>query len=228
MTSPTILAFDTSGPHIAAGLWPSPVAPVFLDMKKGQAERLVPVCQDLLEEAGLSMGDLDAIAVGVGPGNFTGIRIAVSAARGMALGLGIPAVGITGFEWLHQGYAAAGRLMLALPAPQDRVYVQTFVNGAPLSPPGLLTPGERDPVFEQPNLIVAGYRASEIARAYDAEHDDRLWEDRRPQMMANTLALIATNKLAAAGGAWAERPAPLYIRPADAAPSRHTAPKIIG
>ncbi len=51
------------------------------EMKRGQAERLFPMLEEVLREGGVVWGELDAIGVGVGPGNFTGIRIAVSAAR---------------------------------------------------------------------------------------------------------------------------------------------------
>ena len=86
MTHPVILGFDTSGHHCAAALrWgDDQVAHVTEDMAKGQAERLMPLLQALLDQEGYSWADLDAVAVGVGPGNFTGIRIGVSAARGLA------------------------------------------------------------------------------------------------------------------------------------------------
>jgi tRNA threonylcarbamoyladenosine biosynthesis protein TsaB len=67
-------------------------------MARGQSERLVPMLEDLLAEGGVAWRDLDAIGVGIGPGNFTGIRIAVATARGLALGLRVPAVGVTGFD----------------------------------------------------------------------------------------------------------------------------------
>ncbi len=221
------MAFDTSGPHCAAAVWPSPAAPRFEEMTRGQAERLPPMCGEVLAESGITYADLDAIAVGVGPGNFTGSRIGVSFARGLSLSLGIPSIGVTGFEWLHQGRDWSGRVMISLPAPQDRAYVQTFVNRVPLGAPGILTPGTRDAAFEQPNLIVAGYRAREIAESYNAECDDEAWEGRLPLMMGANIALVAANKLAASGGVWTERPAPLYIRPADAAPASDPPPVIL-
>ncbi|WP_420916444.1 tRNA (adenosine(37)-N6)-threonylcarbamoyltransferase complex dimerization subunit type 1 TsaB [Pseudophaeobacter leonis] len=89
----------------------------FEERTRGQAERLMPLLEEILTEAGVTWSDLDAIGVGVGPGNFTGIRIAVSAARGLALGLGIPAVGISGFD----ARDAAGTLA-AVPAPRAQVY----------------------------------------------------------------------------------------------------------
>ena len=73
------------------------------EMKKGQAERLMPMLSEVLADAGVDWGALDAIGVGVGPGNFTGIRISVSAARGLAMSLGVPAVGVSAFEAMAFG-----------------------------------------------------------------------------------------------------------------------------
>ena len=64
-------------------------------MAKGQAERLMPMLEELLAEAGIAWRIFAPLAVGTGPGNFTGVRISVAAARGLALGLGIPAIGVT-------------------------------------------------------------------------------------------------------------------------------------
>ena len=63
-------------------------------MTKGQAERLMPMLEEILAATGVGWRDLAAIGVGTGPGSFTGTRIAVAAARGLALGLAIPAVGV--------------------------------------------------------------------------------------------------------------------------------------
>ena len=122
-SSALILGFDCAGPHCAAALLLG--AHLLLEqvdpMSRGQAERLMPMLEEMLTEAGKSWRDLDAIGVGVGPGNFTGIRIAVSAARGLALGLAVPAVGVTGCE-ARAGLAPDGYTE-AIPAPRDQVYL---------------------------------------------------------------------------------------------------------
>ncbi len=93
-------------------------------MEKGQAERLMPLLEDLLAEGGIGWSALSALAVGTGPGNFTGVRIAVAAARGLALGLGIPAVGVTRLEALAFGLPRP--VTVVEDARRGEVYVQEF------------------------------------------------------------------------------------------------------
>ncbi|WP_372885842.1 tRNA (adenosine(37)-N6)-threonylcarbamoyltransferase complex dimerization subunit type 1 TsaB [Shimia sp.] len=124
-TEPLILAFDSSGRHCAACLLQgdSVVATRAEEMARGQAERLMPMLDELLAEAGASWRDLGGIAVGVGPGNFTGIRISVSAARGLALALAIPAEGVSTFDAMSWGQPEPH--LAAIPAPRDQFYMRT-------------------------------------------------------------------------------------------------------
>lgn len=196
-----VLGFDTSAAHCAAGLfWTAPgengrqLPARHEEMQRGQAERLMPMLEEVLAEAGLGWRDLGAIGVGTGPGNFTGIRIAVSAARGLALGLGIPAIGVSSFELLAHG-RGNGPLRITLPAPRGQAYVQRFDGGAPVA---------------APDLIAAGL--DESAPCGPA--------------IGSLIAEIAARRLAGAT-APLPRPAPLYVRPADAAPMRDAAPLIL-
>lgn len=118
-----ILAFDTSGPYCAAALRDGDRLFIRVEpMKTGQADRLMPLLEELLAEAGASWSDLSRIGVGIGPGNFTGIRIAVSAARGLALALKVPAVGVDAFEAIE---ATTDRLGVpAVPAPRGQAYLR--------------------------------------------------------------------------------------------------------
>ncbi|MEC9312383.1 MAG: tRNA (adenosine(37)-N6)-threonylcarbamoyltransferase complex dimerization subunit type 1 TsaB, partial [Pseudomonadota bacterium] len=77
-TEPLVLGFDTSAAHCAAALLrgDTVVAEALEPMTRGQAERLMPLLEEVLATGGATWADLDAIGVGVGPGNFTGIRIA--------------------------------------------------------------------------------------------------------------------------------------------------------
>lgn len=121
--APLILGFDTSAAHCAAALVRGDdiLAAVGEEMARGQAERLMDLLQEVLAQQSVGWRDLSALAVGTGPGNFTGIRIGVSAARGLALGLGCPAYGVTGFE--ARAHLAPDGTSIAIPAPRERAYV---------------------------------------------------------------------------------------------------------
>ena len=119
-----LIAFDTSAAHCAAALLLGDrIITRIDDMAKGQAEHLLPMLEDMLTEHGLTWRDLDGIGVGTGPGNFTGIRISVSAARGLALGLGKPAVGVSLFDTTRH---LSGLAQVAVPAPRDQAYLMDF------------------------------------------------------------------------------------------------------
>ncbi|GKY89372.1 tRNA (adenosine(37)-N6)-threonylcarbamoyltransferase complex dimerization subunit type 1 TsaB [Sinisalibacter aestuarii] len=197
---PVILAFDTSAAHCAAALLAGGevVAERREDMARGQAERLMPLLEELLAEAKTGWADLDAVAVGIGPGNFTGIRIAVSAARGLALGLGKPAVGVSTLEAQAEGVA---RPCLSL---HDARRGMTFAQV--LGPEGADAPGiVTDPERHRPDL----------PRAPIAD----------PATLPPAMARIAARRLAMGGTI--PRPAPLYIRGADAAPPKDPAPVVL-
>jgi len=131
-SEPLTLAFDTSAAHCAAALLRGGacLGTVYEPMKKGQSERLFGLLEELLASQGQSWQDLDKIGVGTGPGNFTGIRIAVSAARGLAMSLGIPAVGVSGFSAARFG--SASDTAVALPAPREQVYFSSRGDDAAL------------------------------------------------------------------------------------------------
>ncbi len=120
---PVTLAFDTSGPQVAAALLAGtgPALVRVEDMARGQAERLVPLLEEILAEAGLDWRGLDRTGVGIGTGNFTGIRISVATARGLSMALSIPAIGIDAFACLRGPDPACA---VVLPAPRGQVYLQ--------------------------------------------------------------------------------------------------------
>ncbi|AUH32439.1 tRNA (adenosine(37)-N6)-threonylcarbamoyltransferase complex dimerization subunit type 1 TsaB [Paracoccus tegillarcae] len=185
---PLALAFDTSAAHCAVALLAGDrvLAERVEPMTKGQAERLFPLLDEILAEAGLGWADLDVIGVGTGPGNFTGIRIAVAAARGLALSLRIPAIGISVTE------AAA----LDLPRP-CRVVI----------------PSRKDQVIWQDFGLEGEGRPQQAAA-------DTLPPGPAPAAPLMPLAVAMARIALARRHTPAPRPAPIYLRPADAAPSR--------
>jgi len=130
-----VLAFDTATEHIAIGIG---------EMHTGQgglrvvAERdfaarraalgaLLPAVRDLLGDVGLRVGDIDIVAVGRGPGSFTGVRIAVATAKGLAQGLGAPLVGCSTLDavaWRFSGHE--GLLAVIGDAMRGEVYPTLF------------------------------------------------------------------------------------------------------
>lgn len=195
-----ILAFDTSGAHCDACLMDAAATSVLAyaheSMTKGQAERLFPMIEDMLTSNGWTWSDLTQIAVGVGPGNFTGIRIAVSAARGLAMSLGIPASGVSSFEALALGQDAPCRAVVG--GGLNTVYWQGFGTED-----SAVHMGEREAVpTDLPLLGVMGNLPSHFGHCE------------------------ALARIAAAGGGTMP-PKPLYVRPADAAPPRDTAPVLL-
>ena len=182
-------------------------------MAKGQAERLMPLLQEVLTEADIALSDLSAIGVGTGPGNFTGIRISVSAARGLALSLGIPAVGVSLLDCLTLG--ADAPVLASLDARRDHVYLQRFAEGHDRGP--ALVPFDDVAAWALPDLTCIGQRSDEIANRIGADH--------APPTFAPAIAIA---RLAATRWQTPEpRPAPLYIRTPDAAPARVTGPVIL-
>lgn len=67
-------------------------------MERGQGEALIPLIESLFKKVQIDISQLNAVAVGIGPGSFTGVRIGLAAARGIGMSLDIPVYGVTGFE----------------------------------------------------------------------------------------------------------------------------------
>ena len=117
-----ILAIDTAANLCAACIFDgerhAEVARTVRDIGKGHAEILMDVIQETLTAAAMSYPALGAIAVSVGPGSFTGVRVGVSVARGLALALKIPAAGVSTLESL--AFEARAALGAATRARRDR------------------------------------------------------------------------------------------------------------
>lgn len=102
-------------------------------MERGHQEALAPLVAQAVEEAGVAFHRLARVAVTVGPGSFTGLRVGLAFAKGLALALDIPCIGIGTLEALAAG--RRGFVAAVIDARRDQLYLQCFDDGAPLMAP---------------------------------------------------------------------------------------------
>lgn len=212
-----LLAIDCSASLCAACVYDAPTNTLLgrhvLDLGKGHAEHLMAVIDKALAEAGLAYADLGAIVVSTGPGSFTGIRVGVSAARGLALALKIPAIGVTTLEALAAEAAAAfpGRAVLAvLDGGRGEIHAALFgADGTVLHGPAIATLEEAAAMAREHAAVLAGTAAGTVAQAAGGEVDFGPFA---------ATADIATYARLAARMKPGEKPKPVYLRDADAKP----------
>lgn len=146
-----LLAIDTAAPRLQLALLRGERADVIVeDMAQGQAERIFPAIDELLARNGVAYKDLARIAVTTGPGSFTGLRIGLSAARGLALALSIPAIGVPSLLALSL-VTQCDPVAILLDARRDEAYFQLFSGPAiPVGEPRLL------PMEEARNAVPPG------------------------------------------------------------------------
>ena len=197
MADQTVLAFDTSAAHCAAALLCNGaiLGSTFETMQKGQAEALVPLIQTLLAETQTSLHKIGRIGVGLGPGNFTGIRISISLARGLGLSLSCPVIGVDSFEASIEEETKEN--LIAIPATRDQFYTRSSANLQ-------ATPQMSDAPTLATSPIPVLYRP-------------------KPDLLVANIARIAARRDVKT----VMPPAPLYVKPADAAPRRDPGPKIL-
>ena len=140
-----LLAFDTATPATVVAVLrdgavfearhePAP------GERPGHASQVLPLALSLLEEAGLDFGDLDRIAVGTGPGTFTGLRIGVATARALAQASGAELVGISTLRTLASAAEADGPVLAVLDARRGEAFVAAYDGDEELVPPAAVTP----------------------------------------------------------------------------------------
>jgi tRNA threonylcarbamoyladenosine biosynthesis protein TsaB len=142
-----ILAFDTATPSTAVAVW-APGGPQLErrdDPAPGErprhAEKLLPLVEEVLAEAGATWADVDTLAVGVGPGGFTGLRLGVSTARALAQGRGLPVIAISSLEALAEPLDAP-IVAAIIDARRGEVFAAAWRGGARILGPAALNPAE--------------------------------------------------------------------------------------
>jgi tRNA threonylcarbamoyladenosine biosynthesis protein TsaB len=215
-----VLAIDTALEVCAAGVFDLDgrdlLASESRPMGRGQAEAFMPLLARVMDAAAIDFSDLDRIAVTVGPGSFTGLRVGIAAARGLALATGKPAVGVSTLaaQAAPHRTAVEGRTVVAaIDAHHDFVYVQVFGSDRrELAAPVLLPSAEAVGTIPPGEAILVGSGATLLAAQWPPALTPPLIDARR----VPELTWIA--RLGAAADPARAVPKPLYLRAADARP----------
>lgn len=184
---------------------------------RGHAQRVLPWADALLAEAGLARASLDAIATSRGPGAFTGVRLGLSLAQGIALALDRPLVGISTLEVLAAGASlpAGRRALAAIDARMGEVYRQAFVAGEgrpqPLDDAQVQAPEAVTLEGEGWHGLGTGFAAADgvLAQALAPQLDT---VDATALPRAGVLARLAVLAMAAGEGQAPEAVTPVYLR----------------
>lgn len=208
-----VLSLDTSGVDCSACVYDSASDTVLGEIcetiGKGHAERLMALIDGALQQAHLPLQKVERIAVTIGPGSFTGIRVGVAAARGFALSLGIEAVGVTTLETLalHHLLENPGQpVAVGLDAKRGETYLQIFaVDGSPLGEATLLSLDDAKSVLSGFGGAIIGSAAPLFAGSEAGSGPDHF-----------PIATVA--RVGARKPAGQKKPAPLYLRGPDARP----------
>ncbi|MEW5562128.1 tRNA (adenosine(37)-N6)-threonylcarbamoyltransferase complex dimerization subunit type 1 TsaB [Enterobacter asburiae] len=121
-----ILAIDTATEACSAALWNDGATTAHFELcPREHTQRILPLVQDILTETATALTDLDALAFGRGPGSFTGVRIGIGIAQGLALGANLPMIGVSTLATMAQGAfrkTGATRVLAAIDARMGEVY----------------------------------------------------------------------------------------------------------
>ncbi|HLH87287.1 MAG TPA: tRNA (adenosine(37)-N6)-threonylcarbamoyltransferase complex dimerization subunit type 1 TsaB [Xanthobacteraceae bacterium] len=216
-----VLAIDTALEACSAAVLDTDeggiVASDSVPMVRGHAEALMPLVASVMSDARLEFLELDRIAVTVGPGSFTGLRVGVSAARGIAVAAGKPAIGLTTLAAYAAPYIAADDvtpLLTAIDARNNQVYMQLFgPGGRTLIQPRIASLRDAIRAAATGPARLVGSGAAMIAAAWPAN-------ERQPAIVDPARAPIIdwVAHLGAAAPQATALPKPLYLRAPDAQP----------
>ncbi len=207
------LAFDTATEWCSAALWVDGVC-TQREIHAGQkhSDLLVPMLMELLAESGLALKQLDAIVYGMGPGSFTGLRIACGVAQGLALGADLPVLGISTLETLAEE-AGAEQVLACLDARMNEVYAGLYQRENAvwrcLAGP-LVCPPSAAPIPEGDNFVGVGSGFAAYPEIAAARRLSRVDASLIPH--ARAMARLAAPRLLRGEGLPAENAEPLYIR----------------
>jgi tRNA threonylcarbamoyladenosine biosynthesis protein TsaB len=217
-----VLAIDTALEACSAAVFDSDrggiTASETLPMARGHAEAIMPLIARVIDLAAVDFDALDRIAVTTGPGSFTGLRVGISAARGIALATGKPAIGLSTLA----GFAApliadddSTHVVVAIDARDDHVYLQVFgIGGRTLVAPRVAALRDAARAAMTGPARIVGSAAQQVAAAWPKGAEPPLLVDHRGAPDIGWIARLG----AAADDDGYGAPKPLYLRAPDAQP----------
>ena len=218
-----ILAIDTALDACAAAVLDTDAAKLIaqesLPMKRGHAEALMPLIARVMKASGVAFMSLDRIAVTTGPGSFTGLRVGLSAARGIALAAEKPVVGLTtltAYAAPFVGENSAHPIIAAIDARHDHVYFQVVSgDGSSLVKPKVAPISEALEAsrFGAPHLV--GNAAKILADRWPSDAPPPAKVDMQPAPDINWVAWVG-----AAVSPETAPAKPYYLRAPDAKPPK--------
>ena len=219
-----ILAIDTAAGACSAAVWSDgAVHQRLVELSRGHAETLLPLLLATMADAGCTFPDLDLLAVTVGPGAFTGLRVGLAAARGLALAARLPCVGVTTLAAVAAAVPpaeTAGRpLLVVLDSRRADLYAQVFLNGAAAGDPTVVAADDLPRLLANAPLpagpvAVAGDGAAMALPALTAAGIEASAASSPGYPEAASVAAIA----AAVPAVGLLPPVPLYLRPPATGP----------
>jgi tRNA threonylcarbamoyl adenosine modification protein YeaZ/ribosomal-protein-alanine acetyltransferase len=209
-----ILSIDTAMAACSAAVVDTdqdvPLAAAFQAMERGHAEALAPMVAEVMRASGLAFSDIDRIAVTVGPGTFTGVRIGLSFGRGLGLVRGIPVIGIDSLSAIAANEASCGPLLVVSDARNDEVYAASFDEARQLiSEPRVTTAAGAAEGLPPDALVIGTAKRSVLAMSGRSDLSVSPEGDLPDAARFARLAASATP---------GDMPAPLYLRAPDAKP----------
>jgi tRNA threonylcarbamoyladenosine biosynthesis protein TsaB len=223
-----ILAIDTALDACAAAVLDTDENKVIAQetqaMRRGHAEALMPLVARVMKESGIGFAALDRVAATTGPGSFTGLRVGLSAARGVALAANKPVVGITtltAYAAPHVSENGEHPIISAIDARHDHVYLQVVNgHGGPLVAPRVAPIDEALAASRFGAPLLAGNAANMLAERWPKDAPAPVKVEQQP---APDIVWVAW--LAAAVDPAVATPRPFYLRAPDARPPADQLPR---
>ncbi|WP_419903082.1 tRNA (adenosine(37)-N6)-threonylcarbamoyltransferase complex dimerization subunit type 1 TsaB [Kiloniella sp.] len=227
---PTLLGLDTAGSSCSVAVMKGGevIATCQEEMRRGQSERLLPMVQEVLDETGLALLDMDGFAVTTGPGGFTGVRIGLAAAQGFSLACGKPLVGVSNFDVLARSVPESEKqqgqvITVLIDAKRADLFVQCFrPNLKSYSEAFAASPDKIDSLLPDGNLLLVGDGVDQAVDCLQLNGRGIQVSACNPRAEAQYLLLLALeNKLFESDQG---RVSPLYLRAPDVSLPKNKSP----